>query len=259
MKRFHLTFLLLAVLVGLFLPSTANAEDVAEKVPHTIVPKVHQGNRFGWHNRVRIRFEQGNVDLLFVCDSVISQWDEKSFASLRFFYYDRPYAVMGAHSDRTQNSLWWLDNAPVDKIQPKVVVLQNGHNNLLLEKDSPEDVALGIQACVDKLQALYPKAKILVLDLFIVVEPNDPVRQQIIATNAKMRELLKNHKNVRILDFSDLFLNEKGEVSKEFVVLNKYYYFDLTGKGYSLLGNRLDPVIAEILGVKAKELKPTTL
>ncbi len=247
MKRFTLTSILLVVLACLFLPQNASAEDVAEKLPRTVVPAGQAHDRHILHTGYRAALAKGNVDVLMVGDYRMSEWSKAPYL---FFYSDRRCVNMAVFACETQVALYNMNNAPMDKSSPKVVMLEVGIRNLE-NKDTPEDTALGIKACVDKLQGYYPNAKILVLDVFVAQGANDPLRQQITATNAKMRELLKNYKNVKIMDINDLWLNEKGEIQKELMEESG----KLTYKGYMAFGNRIEPVVAEMLGVKAKELK----
>ncbi|MDO4627966.1 MAG: GDSL-type esterase/lipase family protein [Planctomycetia bacterium] len=262
MKRFLPTSLLLAAFIlasGLFLPqsmlTSASAQDAAvAQLPRTLVPanKMHEAWWKARHEANCARIAQGNVDFLLIGDSITHGWDGAGKEIQAFFYGDRNYVNMGFGGDQTQHVLWRLNDAPMDKIQPKAAMLLIGINSLWGDwENCSENVALGIQACVDKLQALYPDIKILVLDIFVVLEPESACRPRAAAASAKMRELLRDYKNVQFMDINDLWLNEKSEIPRELMG-------DLvhpSREGYILWGNRVEPVIAEMLGDKAKEWK----
>ena len=81
---------------------------------------------------------------------------------------------MGFSGDLTGNVLWRLDDLPMEKIEPKAAMLLIGINNLWPQfKQDPADVALGTKMIVEKLEALYPYIKILVLFTFVTGEKAD--------------------------------------------------------------------------------------
>ncbi|MDO4628719.1 MAG: GDSL-type esterase/lipase family protein [Planctomycetia bacterium] len=253
MKRFLLTslFLVTFILASQNTPTVVSAQDttVAE-TPYTVIP-TDKMNEAWWkarHEENCARIAQGNVDLLLIGDSITNGWDTRGKEVRDFFYGDRNCVNMGFGGDQTQNVLWRLNNAPMENIQPKAAMLLVGVNSLW-EDWKTDYVALGIQACVDKLQALYPDIKILVLDIFVVLEPGICVRQRAADASSKMRELMRDYKNVQFMDLNDLWLDEKNEIPRELM----FDQVHPTREGYILWGKRVEPVIAEMLGVEAKE------
>ena len=81
----------------------------------------------------------GNVDVLFIGDSITDAWRRPSpdgkavwdanFAPLRA-------ANFGISGDRTQHLLWRLQNGELDGIKPKAVVMMIGTNNTGFERDN---------------------------------------------------------------------------------------------------------------------------
>ncbi len=265
MKRFLLVAFVFAA--GLFLlqntlTSASAQEATVAQLPRTLV-SVDKLNTEWWkmkkvdwwkarHEATCARIAQGNVDFLLIGDSITHGWDLDGKDIRDFFYGDRNCVNMGFGGDEPQDVLWRLHNAPMDKIQPKAAMLLIGINSLWSDwENCSENTALGIQACVDKLQALYPNIKILVLDIFVVKEPNSECRPRAAATSAKMRELLRDYKNVQFMDINDLWVNEKGEIARGF----KGDLVHPVREGYILWGNRVEPVIAKMLGDKPKEWK----
>lgn len=226
----------------------------AQALPRTLVP-AHKMDLPWWKQRHEAncaRIAQGNVDLLLIGDSITHGWDSRGKEVQDFFYGDRNFVNMGFGGDQTQHVLWRLENAPMDKIQPKAAVLLIGINSLWKEwPNCTENVALGIKACVDKLQALYPDIKILVLNIFAAQNPDSGCRARAAETNKLLPGIFKDYKNVQLLDINDLWLDKDGNIPKNLMG-------DLVHpgrEGYILWGNRVDPIVAEMLGVEPKVWK----
>lgn len=256
MKRriFLLPLLFVFAVLALGITASPAFSQDAAALPPTVVP-ADKMNVEWWkarHEANCARIAQGNVDLLLIGDSITHGWDGAGKEIQEYFYGDRSYVNMGFGGDQTQHVLWRLENAPMDKIQPKAAVLLIGINNLWGEwPNCEENVALGIKACVDKLQSLYPEIKILVLDIFMAQQPDSGCRTRAAGTNARLPEIFKDYKNVQILDINDLWLGADGVIPKELMG-------DLvhpTRAGYILWGNRVDPIVAKMLEVEPKVWK----
>jgi len=236
-------------------PSVFSAESPAvENLPRTLVP-AHKLDMAWWkarHEANCARISQGNVDLLLIGDSITHGWDGAGKDIQEFFHGDRNFVNMGFGGDQTQHVLWRLENAPMDKIQPKAAVLLIGINSLWRSwPNCSENVALGIKACVDKLQSLYPDIKILVLNIFMAQGPDHVCRANAKAANELLPDIFRNYENVQLLDINEIWLDENGNIPRALMK-------DLvhpTRDGYILWGNRVDSVIAEMLGVEAKVWK----
>lgn len=267
MKRFlslSLAASALLLSVGLLLPvqaadsaapaSAAPAAKPAAEVPYTLIP-ANKMDLAWWkarHEANCARIAQGNVDLLLVGDSITHGWDGAGKEIQEFFYGDRNCVNMGFGGDQTQHVLWRLENAPMEKIHPKAAVLLIGINSLWGDwPNCSENVALGIKACADKLRELYPDIKILVLDIFMAQNPDSGCRTRAAATNAMLPELFKGYENLQIMDLNDLWVGQDGVIPRELMK-------DLvhpTREGYVLWGNRVDSVVAKMLGVEPKQWK----
>ena len=81
-------------------------------------------------------------------------------------------ADFGWGGDRTQNILWRLENGELDGVNPKVVVLLAGTNNVgdLSARGGvqarADDVTRGLQAIVHVIQEKAPAATIIVMGIF---------------------------------------------------------------------------------------------
>src|SRR5262245_40480610 len=128
----------------------------------------------GWMKRHEGFVEEakkGGIDVLFLGDSITDAWRnfnaqnmrggkrvwEKHFAPLKA-------ANFGIGGDQTQHVLWRLQNGELEGIQPKVVVLMIGTNNV--GRDSAEQIAEGITAIVREIHKRSPSTKVLLLGVF---------------------------------------------------------------------------------------------
>lgn len=105
----------------------------------------------------------GNVDLLFLGDSITAGWGGKKEIWDAAFGKYKP-ANFGIGGDRTQHVLWRIQNGELTGITPKAAVLMIGTNNS--GSDSVEGIAKGITAIVKYLHEKSPKTKVLLLAIF---------------------------------------------------------------------------------------------
>lgn len=252
MRKFGLCLAVFAITLVVPGLRSVNAQQ-SQELPPTLVPAERLSEQW-WkdrHEANKARIEQGNVDFLLIGDSITHGWDSAGAKVQKYYYGDRNYVNMGFGGDQTQHVLWRLNDAPMDKIQPKAAMLLIGINSLWGEWDHcSENVALGIKACVDKLQGLYPDIKILVLYVFDAREmANDPVRDRLNKTNSYLPGVFLGYKNVTVLDINHLWVDENGNIPKE--LMSDFVHPG--EEGYKLWGAEVEPFISEMLGVPAKE------
>lgn len=183
----------------------------------------------------------GEVDLLFVGDSITAgaKWSEswkKTFGGYRF-------ANFGIGGDRTQNILWRLDNGAVGKLQPKVVVLLIGTNNLWSTPDDVADTARGVRAVVAKLHVSFPNARVLVLGIFPRDEkPGAEVRAKVKQVNAALATL-DDGKTTLVRDIGGVFLESDGTLGTTV----SPDHLHLSEEGYRRWAEAIAPTVAELL------------
>jgi len=195
------------------------------------------------HQGFNDRIKKGNVDLLFIGDSITHGWDGQM--ELWNKYYGKRNAVnLGIGGDGTQHVLWRLDHGNIDGISPKLAVLMIGTNNA--GSNQPEQNAAGVKAIVDKLRAKLPQTKVLILAIFPRgTDNNDGLRK----VNTKVNEIiskLADNQNVFYLDIGPKFLTPDGVLSKDIMP-------DLlhpNTKGYVIWAEAIEPTVAKLMGEK---------
>jgi platelet-activating factor acetylhydrolase IB subunit beta/gamma len=105
-----------------------------------------------------VQANQGAVDVLLVGDSISIQWGD----SWKKHFQEIKVVNIGIGGDKTQNVLWRLDHGGVEGLQPKVIVLMIGKNNMFFTPETGiEAAALGIQICMRNLREKFPAAVII--------------------------------------------------------------------------------------------------
>ncbi|MBI3863459.1 MAG: FKBP-type peptidyl-prolyl cis-trans isomerase [Planctomycetia bacterium] len=193
------------------------------------------------HVLINERARQGNVDLLFLGDSITEGWEVSGKDAWQKRYGPRKAMNAVISGDRTQHVLWRLEHGNVDKLSPKLVVLMIGTNNF--GDDSAEDIAAGIGAVVAKLRAKVPHAKVLLLGVFPRGEKaDDPLRKTTVAVNTLIKSIA-DRKMVHSLNINDKLLGADGTQDRALMP----DLVHLSPQGYEVWGNAIEPKVAELL------------
>ena len=128
------------------------------------------------HAQLLDKARKGGIDIYFEGDSITRRWGAINYPELlanwksNFFGWNA--ANFGWGADRTQNILWRLENGELDNVNPKIVVLLAGTNNLdntgVPGGDDARvtDIARGIAAILRVIQAKAPGATIILMGIF---------------------------------------------------------------------------------------------
>src|SRR5262245_52702348 len=218
--------------------ATATSNFACAQGPATTVPEPREGQWIDLHRNFVERAKRGNVDLLFLGDSITQGWNENEV--WKRFYGPRNAANFGIGGDRTQHVLWRIQNGELDGIEPKVVVLMIGTNNA--SSGTPDEIAQGITAVVEELRRRLPKSRLLLLGVFPRSQRLDALRDRLNSVNAKIAKL-DDGSNVKFLDIGKAFLNEDGTISREIMP----DYLHLSRKGYRIWADAMEPALWSML------------
>src|SRR5215207_11656977 len=111
----------------------------AAAAPNTaIAPEPRDPNWVKRHEGFVEIAKQGNVDVLFLGDSITDAWRRDPPGGEKV--WDTHFAPLhaanfGISGDRTQHVLWRMENGELDGIKPKAIVLMIGTNNTGFERD----------------------------------------------------------------------------------------------------------------------------
>lgn len=180
------------------------------------------------------------VDVLFVGDSITAGWDwqiwEKNFKPLNA-------ANFGIGGDNTGNVLWRLQHGAIGNLQPKLIVLLIGVNNVGGLQETPEQAAAGVIKVVQQLQLAWPSSKILLNAVFpFDQEPSAENRSKVKTLN-KIIAKLGDNKTVFYKDYGPLLLQKDGSIAPDVMA----DFLHPTPKGYQIWADAMTPDIQQLL------------
>ena len=185
-----------------------------------------------------VQANQGPLDVLLIGDSITIQWGEswtKHFPKLKT-------VNIGIGGDKTQNVLWRLDHGGVNGLQPKVIVLMIGNNNMFFTPETGiEAAAQGIEMCAKNLREKFPAAEIIVAKILPAHAPGNRFYEDIKKTNAALNPLkLDSDPKVKVLDLWPDFTNADGTIKRILFTSDNIH---LSPAGYAVYAERLKPVL----------------
>ncbi|HWM24406.1 MAG TPA: GDSL-type esterase/lipase family protein [Chthoniobacterales bacterium] len=194
------------------------------------------------HAQFLERSRQGEIDLVFLGDSITDRWPrvgERSWQKLA------PYkpANFGIEGDCTEHLLWRLEHGELDAISPKVVVVLIGTNNVFYFADEePEWTANGIEKVVSLVRKRAPKSKVLLFGILPRDEKDSRVRRTIAAVNEKIQRL-DDGANIHFADIGAEFLDGDGNIPPDIMPDQVH----LSAKGYDLWHRSLESILPGML------------
>jgi lysophospholipase L1-like esterase len=217
-------------------PPQAPPEKTTEPVPK-------QGSWMKLHEKFLERTKEGNIDMLFLGDSITAGWNGGGKDAWQRFYGARNAANFGIGGDRTQHVLWRIENGEVDGIKPRVAVLMIGTNNS--GANNADEIADGVKLIVRRLGEKLPDTKVLLLGVFPRGEKPNATRDKLAEVNEKIASLADG-KRVTYLDIGKQFLNDDGTISKEIMP----DFLHLSRKGYQIWADAIEPTLWEMVDQK---------
>ena len=211
------------------------------------------------HGQLLAKARKGGIDIYFEGNSITRRWGATDYPELlanwRQNFFGWNAADFGWGADLTQNILWRLEHGELDGVNPKVVVLLAGTNNVGrgvragTEEAKIADVTKGIEAILRVIEEKAPRAAIILTAIF---PRNDsmaamPVIQRINGNLSK----LADGKKIRYLDVNDKLADADGKLFEG--MMNAGDKLHPTLKGYQVWADALKPVFTELLGPPAKE------
>lgn len=204
------------------------------------------------HQELLEKRTKGRIDVYFVGDSITRRWGALDYpeflANWRQNFHGWNAANFGWGADRTQNILWRLENGELDGVNPKVIVILAGTNNVGSVPGDDAKVAgvvRGLQAIVDTCRTKAPAA-VIVLTAIFPRNDNPAVMPEIVRINREIATLADG-KTVRYLDVNDKLADTNG-VLFEGMTVDRLHP---TLKGYQIWADGLKPILTELLGPPA--------
>jgi lysophospholipase L1-like esterase len=200
------------------------------------------------HLQLVEKAHRGRIDLYFLGDSITRRWGATDYpeflANWNQNFHGWNAAIFGVGGDTTQNMLWRIENGELDGVNPKVIVLLAGTNDVgrTLHPDAAEEVPKRIKAIIELCHAKAPGSTVILTAIFPrndTTEAN-PVIGQI---NTKIATFA-DAKKVRFLNINDQLADQNGQL-RDGMTIDKLH---LSAKGYQIWADALKPLLMEILG-----------
>ena len=189
---FAVAFLSMSAIAQNASPVPSISQLLPPPLPAGVNSAVYPAPRQDWVQRVQSDNErarkQTGIRLIFDGDSITDRWLVAGTQIWQERYEKIGAFDFGISGDRTQHLLWRLAQGQVDGIQPRLVALMIGTNNL--GGNSVDEIAAGVTAIVRDYQTRCPGAVILLQGIFPRgKDANDPLRAKIKAVNAIIARL----------------------------------------------------------------------
>jgi lysophospholipase L1-like esterase len=211
------------------------------------------------HQQLLEKAKQGRIDIYFEGDSITRRWGSSDdqykhfYANWRENFFGWNAADFGWGGDMTQNVLWRLNKGELDNVNPKIIVLLIGTNNVgnksPVENDQrAAEIPRGIKAILDVFRQKAPKATIILMGIF---PRNDnmavmPIINDINTSMAKFAD----GKKIQFLNINDKMADKDGKLFEGITVKDGLH---LDTKGYQVWADALKPIFRKLLGPPAKE------
>jgi beta-glucosidase len=154
---------------------------------------------------------------IFVGDSITARWERDGAPFWRIVEEIAGGMVLnlGVSGDRTEHVLWRLEEAPIGPLDPRVVVVLIGTNNLGHGTSTAAETLAGVRAVVDRIEAQCPRATIVVLGILPSGEAFNPARgdaAQINQALATLDDRAPEGPRVRFVDLASAFVRADGSI-----------------------------------------------
>lgn len=211
------------------------------------------------HEQLVAKAKAGGIDLYFLGDSITRRWGcsdpqwAENLANWKKNFFGWNAGNFGWGADGIQNMLWRTQNGELDGVNPKVIVILAGTNNVGNRPAADEktadrkvaDIVNGLRALIDTCRDKAPNAKIILTAIF---PRNDDlaVLPEIRRINEGLAKLADG-KSILYLNVNDKLANPDG-VLLDGMTIDKLH---LSVKGYQVWADGLRPLLTELLGPPA--------
>jgi lysophospholipase L1-like esterase len=208
------------------------------------------------HSQLLAKAKEGGIDVYFEGDSITRRWGAIDYpgplANWKRNFFGWNAADFGWGGDKTQNILWRLENGEFDGVNPKVIVLLAGTNNVgdpSVTEDADrraDDITRGLQAILRVIRSKAPEATVVLMGIF---PRNDKAQLMplIDAINGNLSKLAGQQ--IRYLNINDKLADRNGRLFDG--MMNAADELHPTVKGYQVWADALKPILTELLGPPA--------
>jgi lysophospholipase L1-like esterase len=206
------------------------------------------------HAQLIEKAKKGGIDVYFVGDSITRRWGTSDakyaemLANWKANFFGWNAGDFGWGGDKIENILWRLENGELDGVNPKVIVILAGTNNIGTEPPGDAkiaDITAGLKAIVDVCRTKSPRATIILTAIF-PRNDNIAVVPGINRINQNLAQLADG-KTIRYVNVNDKLADKDGRLFDGMTIDGLHP----SVKGYQLWADGLKPILNELLGPPA--------
>ena len=226
---------------------------IGRPAPSAAVPAPRSdANSLQAHEQLLAKAHQGRIDVYFLGDSITRRWGATDYpaflANWNQNFHGWNAANFGWGADQIQNMLWRVQYGELEGVNPKVIVLLAGTNNLGQEPADDAkvaDIARGVGALLGLCRQKAPGATIILTAIF---PRNDApgLMPSITRINAALAKLADGRR-VRFLNVNGGLADRSGRLYEGMTVDRLHP----TLKGYQVWADGLKPILTDLLGPAA--------
>jgi lysophospholipase L1-like esterase len=242
-------------LTGIAMISLLPAQTVPADQP---APRTDKNSQLA-HEQLLAKRKQGRIDVYFEGDSIVRRWGATDYPQLLENWYKNFFgwnaADFGWGADHVENILWRLANGELDGVNPKVIVLLAGTNNVGNRvppygiDNAAANVTKGLETVLQVMQLKAPSAVIVLTGIF-PRNDNMAVMPEIDRINANLAKMADGRK-IRYLNINDKLADHDGKLYNG--MMNDGDKLHPTLNGYQVWADALRPIFVELLGPSATE------
>ena len=208
------------------------------------------------HRQLLAKRTQGKIDVYFEGNSITRRWGATDYpqflANWRQNFTGWNAADFGWGADRIEHMLWRLENGELDGVNPKVIVILAGTNNVGKVPGGEEkvaDITRGLRALVNLARSKAPNATIVLTGIFPRNDNPATAREinaEIARINANLARMADG-KSIRYIDVNAKLVDSTGAQHPGLFMDGLHP----TAAGYQIWADALKPVLTELLGPPA--------
>jgi lysophospholipase L1-like esterase len=240
---------------------TVVAHTITEQSPagDQPIPRSDQNSQIA-HTELLEKARKAGIDVYFAGDSITRRWgtsDEqyrKFLENWRQNFFGWNAADFGWGGDTVQNILWRLNNGELDNVNPRIIVLLAGTNNV--GNRSPEgandsrveNITRGIKAILAVCRQKAPNTTIVLMG----ITPRNDNMAVMTIINQVNQNIAKfaDGKKIRFLNINDKLADKDGKLFEGMANRDGLH---LDVKGYQVWADSLKPIFTELLGPPATD------
>jgi lysophospholipase L1-like esterase len=216
-------------------------------------PRADANSRLA-HQQLVDKAHRGGIDVYFLGDSIVRRWGATDYPELlenwkaNFFGWNAGNFGWGA--DRIENILWRIEHGELDGVNPKVIVLLAGTNNVgsqPKEEAAVRNIMAGLDTLVRTCRRKAPSATMIVTAIF-PRNDNMAVMPEIRRINEHLAGLAGGNR-IRFLNINDKLADGDGRLFEG--MMSPRDKLHPTLQGYQVWADALKPLLTELLGPPA--------